>query len=227
MPAASPNKAIANYREQLKKELAGLRDRVPAPSGNKISLKGKVFTLPDGSTNPGPMAAIILDWRILHEYYTGVYDANKPSSPACWALNAEVTGLTPSKRVESPKAPSCAECPMNVFGSAATGRGKACKNQRRLAIVPVDATADTEPMILTVSPTGLKNFDNYVNGLGSGDDGKLPIQMVTQIAFNPKEAYPTLVFGAPEPLDDERLGVMMTLRDKAQSALDREPEIRT
>lgn len=222
--AAAASKQIVDYRAQLKKELAGLRDRVPAPSGNRISLKGKTFNLPDGSSDPGPIGAVILDWRMTHEYYTGVYDPNKPASPVCWANSTTLDGMVPSKRVAKPQAATCAECPMNQFGSAPTGRGKACKNQRKLAIVPADAGPDTEPMILLASPTSLKNFDNYVNGLGAGDDGRMPIEVKTMIGMNPKEAYPQLVFGAPEILADDKLVTMFALREKAQAALDREPE---
>jgi hypothetical protein len=225
MPAATANTAIQDYRAQLKAELATLRQHIPAPGGNKISLKGKMFGLPDGSSNAGPIACVILDWRYENQYYTGVFNAAKPEPPVCWSITSDAKSMTPSDSVPKPKSEDCASCDFNQFGSAATGRGKACKNQRRLAVVPADATADSDVMILQVSPTGLKNFDNYVNGIVAGD--QFPIEVVTHIGFNPKESYPTLVFGAPESLSDERLGTMMALKAKAQSSLDREPEVRT
>lgn len=212
--------AIAAYREQLRQELAGLSKRVAPPSGNRISLKGKVFTLPDGSSDKGPFAAVILDWRCVNRYYEGIYNSQSPKPPICWATSKRVDDLAPGDDVKAPKADSCDTCPMNEWGSSPTGKGKACKNTRRLAVVPADATGDTEIMVLDVSPTGLKNFDNYVNSLGAGEHGQLPIEVVTHVGFNPAMDYPTLVFGRPEPITDEQLAVMMHLREKAQVALD-------
>jgi hypothetical protein len=185
-----------------------------------------MFTLPDGSSHAGPLHAVILDWRMTHELYEGIYDPQKPSAPICFANSATFSELKPSHRAPKPKAESCNACPMNVFGSAPTGRGKACKNMRKLAIVPPNATPETEPMILMVSPTGLKNFDNYVNSVASGEDGVMPIQITTLIGFNAKEAYPTLVFAPGPLLSDEQLGVMFKLKSKTQLSLDREPEIK-
>jgi hypothetical protein len=216
--------AIAKMREQLRQELAGLNKRISPPSGNNISTKGKVFSMPDGSTNPGPMAAVILDWRAVNQYYNGVYDPAKPVSPVCWAIHSEPDQQAPSAACPDQKAETCTECAMNKFGSAPTGKGKACKNTRRLAIVPADATVDTIPMILTVSPTGIKNFESYVNQLGAGENGQMPIEVATHIGFKPDAAYPTLVFGKPVSLTDEQLAVMLKLREVAQASLDREPE---
>jgi hypothetical protein len=52
MPAAATTQrqAIAEYREALRQELAALHTRIAPPAGNRISLKGRVFTMPDGST---------------------------------------------------------------------------------------------------------------------------------------------------------------------------------
>lgn len=88
--------AIAAYREQLRKELAGLSKRVAPPSGNRISLKGKVFTLPDGSSNKGPFAAVILDWRCVNRYYEGVYNPQSPKPPRL--LGIQHAGRRPGPR---------------------------------------------------------------------------------------------------------------------------------
>lgn len=55
---------------------------------------------------------------------------------------------------------SCADCPYNAFGSAkgGEGRGKACKNMRRLYIM---RRGDVFPMVLTLPPTALAAYDNY------------------------------------------------------------------
>ena len=55
---------------------------------------------------------------------------------------------------------ACDSCPYNEFGSAkgGEGRGKACKNMRRLYIM---RRGDVFPMVLTLPPTALAAYDNY------------------------------------------------------------------
>jgi hypothetical protein len=220
MPAAATTQrqAIAEYREALRQELATLHSRVAPPAGNRISLKGRVFTMPDGSTNPGPIAAVILDWRNQNAFWNTPYNPQQLTDPVCFAVSREFGDLAPSADASNPQAEHCAVCPRNVFGSAANGKAKSCRNARRLAIVPPDATLETEPMIVTTSPTAISAFESYVLGLAT--EGRMPVEVVTHIAFKPDADYPTLVFGKPKPLTDRQLAVMMGLRAKAQLALD-------
>ena len=211
--------ALVDIKEKIKAEMETLRDTVPAPSGRNISTKGKVFTLPDGRSDQGPIKAVILDHRNYYRYYTKPYDPQNPQAPQCFAISKELEGMGPHSDAHEPQAETCAECAMNQWGSAPTGRGKACRNTVRLAIVPPDATVDDEPMILTVSPTGLKSWATLANGLQAL--GKLPIQVVTEISFDEHAAYPSLVF---KPLEaHDRIEDFWQLREKAQTLLDQPP----
>lgn len=211
----------ATIQEQLRNELANLGNRVAPPSGNNISLKGGVFNLPDGTTHKGPLECIILDWRIVNAFYTGPYDPQNPKPPKCWAISEELDAAAPPDEVEEKQAEACNVCPMNEFGSAPTGKGKACKNQRRLAVVPLDATAETQPMTLTVSPSGLGKFESYVVRLGGPEFEAMPIQMMTRIGFDANVTYPSLIFSPGDRVPEDRLNIMMTLRQAAQPLLDR------
>jgi hypothetical protein len=219
--AAVQRQQIAEYREQLRRELAVLHTRVAPPAGNRISLRGRVFTMPDGSTHLGPIAAVILNWRSHNQYWAVPYDPNRLEDPICWAVSRTYDELAPSPDAPERQAERCNNCPKNVFGSAPNRKAKSCRNSRRLAIVPPDATPETEPMILSASPTAISAFESYVIGLAASE-GKLPVEVVTHIAFKPDAEYPTLVFGKPKPLTDKQLAVMMTLRAKAQPMLDLE-----
>jgi hypothetical protein len=214
--------AITAYREKLRQELANLSNRVAPPSGNKISLKGKVFKTPDGKVSPGPLRAVVLDWRTERNFYKGTFNPNQIEPPICWGLDRDIVEA-PHDKVTKAQATNCGSCPHNQYGSAPNGKGKACREYRRLAIVPANATVASDVMIIQVSPTGLRHFDNFVLGLGAGPYGKSTIETVTEISFDPAQDYPTLRFTATETLDDEHLEIMMTLREKAQPSLDREP----
>lgn len=221
--------ALVDIKAQLKAQLMEQRERVAPPSGQRISTKGKVFALPDGRTSTGPLDAIILDFRITHAYYTGLYDPKNPKPPICWAVSRTLE-CKPDESIVQPKFSCCLgrdengeliTCPMNEYKSASQGNGKACKEGRRLAIIPPDATADSEIWTLDVSPTGIRSFEAYMTRLRESDHHSM--EVVTQIAFKADEAYPTLVF-APKPkdalLDDERLAIAFTLAQRAGTVLD-------
>lgn len=215
----SDNTALANYEEQLMQEMQSVKASLSQPSSNKISTKGKMFTLPDGTTNPGPMQCVILDWISFNSYYEGVYDPQNPQAPVCWALNKVLDELGPSPNCPTPQAESCKACPKDQFGSS--GRGKACKNVRRLIVAAPDATLDSPVMALEVSPGAIRAFDNYALDV-QRTLNTLPIKVITSIGFDPNKSYPSLTFTDPQLHD--KLGVMMELRNKSQHLLEREPE---
>ena len=216
--ATTQRQAIAEYREALRQELAALHTRIAPPAGNRISLKGRVFTMPDGSTNQGPLGAVILDFRNHNSFWSTPYNPQQLTDPACFALSREFGDLAPSADAPTPQAEHCAVCPRNVFGSAPNGKAKSCKNTRRLAIVPPDATLETAPMLLDASPTAISAFESYLLGLAT--EGKMPVEVITHIAFDPASDFASLRFGKPKPLTDKQLTIMMKLREKAQAMLD-------
>ena len=102
-----------------------------------------------------------------------------------------------------------------------SGAGKACKNTRRLLVVPANATEKTRPWVINVSPTGLKHFDKYVNTLSGV--GTHPIEVVTKISFEASEAFPSLRFEIDTKHDN--LNLMWQLKERGQEILLQEPKI--
>lgn len=216
------NTNIIPFEEQLRRELAGLKDNLPPPSSNKIKTKGKLFTLPSGESSPGPLNAIVLDYIQQNELYPGAYNPKNPQRPICFALNKVIEELAPSPKAPSPKSTSCSTCPHDKWGSAPNGKGKACKNQWKLVLVSENFTITDEPLTLFVSPSGMKHWTKYVRDLAQ-IHGLLPVQVITEISFEPTEAYPTLLFKMIGP--HGRLQDAMTARQRAQELLLREPDI--
>lgn len=218
----SPSTALVNYEEQLKRELGGLARQVEPPSSNKISTKGKLFTLPGGQSNPGPMSVIVLDWVAVNMIYKGGYNPNVRQPPLCWAIGKNLDELKPSAGVKEPQGTECATCPKNQWQSGQNGKGKACKNQRRLIVIGENFKSGDEPMSLYVSPTGLKGWNAYVKRLAQ-EHSKLPVQVVTSIGFDPQQAFPTLTFAFDHA--HGRLNDVMSLRALHQDMLMREPDV--
>jgi hypothetical protein len=213
---------MIELQAQLANELAELSKTVAPPSGHRISLKGKTFTFPDGKTSPGPITAVVLDWRNINAYYKGAYNAQKIEAPSCFAVAKKIEDLMPSEKCADPQSQECEGCQWNEWGTApGGGRGKACKNQIRIAIVPPDAKADTPPWTIDVSPSATGGFVNFVNAVGGL--GKLPLQMQVTVNFDQNADYPKLTFADPEPLPDEMIEMMFNLRKASQFSLEKEP----
>jgi len=215
-------KDVVDIQAKLKADLDTLKDRVEPPSGFKISTKGKQFTLPDGSSHDGPMKAVVLDWVSENVWYEGIYNAKDPKPPSCFAIGRIPVEMAPSDNSPKKQSDKCVDCERNKWGSdPGGGKGKACKNKRRLLVAPSNATADFQPWIIDVSPTGIKHFDKYINMLA--DIGKHPMQIVTEISFDPNEAFPSLRFRGLEAHDDDAL--FWELKEKGQSILLQEPQV--
>ena len=218
-----------NIDDQIKKQLQEQRGQLGALPANKIQLRDKEFTLPDGQKSNGPLECIVLDfvWNMVH--YPGMYNANNPQQPDCFAVGRnnpedKTDPLVPHEDVEKPLGPNCRDCNMNQWKSAPSGSGKACKNQRRLLIVPPDFDADTEAMAMYVSPKGLKGWDKYVSRLNN-EHGLLPAQVITAISFDANETYPLLKFALVER--HTRVQEAWELRERFQEFLFRPVETKT
>jgi hypothetical protein len=130
--------------------------------------------------------------------------------------------MEPSEHAPKKQNDTCKGCPQNEWGSAGGGsKGKACKNTRRVLIARPNADETTSPWIISVSPTGLKHFDKYVNTLA--DLEQHPIEMLTEISFEPSEAYPSLRFKPVKKHDD--IALMWQLKEKGQEILFQEPQV--
>lgn len=148
-----------------------------AVSGLKgISTKGGILTVDEQPVPGNELRCIILVAIHENQYHTKPYDANAPAIPECYSFgdsdadDPEGT-MAPHEESEDPQGDDnglCASCWANQMQSAQTGRGKACKNVRRLALVTEDALgsaedmADAEVRVLKVPVMSVKGWALYV-----------------------------------------------------------------
>lgn len=128
----------------------------------KIAHSLQLFQMPDDSTQK-ELDAIIIDAYRVNVYWSQTYDESGGSQrPDCYSMG----GITPGPFSDdeiTPQASSCSDCVCNQFGSAHNGKepgkGKACKNLLRLYLL---LRGQTMPVLLTLPPTSLRSFDDYV-----------------------------------------------------------------
>ena len=212
--------AIVSIKDQMAKELAALAERTAPAGGDKIIVKNdKTFNLPDGQ-KVNELQVVVVDFMAINNFYEGAYDKDNIVPPTCFAIGQVITQMAPSDNSPVKQSDACSACPMNQFGSA--GAGKACKNMRRLAVLPPDADADTPLWILDVSPTGIKSFDGYVKSVAT-KFGVMPVGVVTTVSFDPNVDYQSLRFSDPQP--NENIEIHWTRRNEAMERLTQEPDV--
>ena len=215
--------AVVNIQEMLRKQAEANAARVEPGSGKSIRIgQDKSFTLPDGTKTRESLQLVVVDFVSRNEYYEGAYNKDDITPPNCFAIHPEPKQLVPSDNSPNKQCDDCASCPMNQFGSAPTGAGKACKNTRVLAVMPPDADDDTEIWTLKVSPTAIKAFDGFVAGVNRAFQLP-PVGVVVTVGFSDAKDFPSLEFTDPQL--NENVAIHFGRQDEAREMLMREPDV--
>lgn len=154
------------------------------PSVGRISLKSGVMSYEGNPVAGNKMEVVIVGGAYRNVFYAGRYDPNNIVNPNCFALGEEQDEMEAHENVDDefvpkddPEKPrdemrprACNGCSMNAWGSSLTGgRGKACKETRRLMLLPatdledVEGVMKSEMAILDVPVTSVRNYANLVN----------------------------------------------------------------
>jgi hypothetical protein len=163
--------------------------------------------------------AIVLATAEEHALFIGKFDPNNIVSPVCFALGeTKAKGgedMVPHDNSYEAQADSCGDCAMAEWGSddnSPSGRGRACKWVRRLALVPEDAleedVAKATVALLRIPVTSVRNWSNYVHLLDASVK-RPPFSVVTEISLvpDPKTQFQVKfacveVIGEPEILQE-------------------------
>ena len=209
--AGNPATAMIPWEEQMAKDAEVAAAMTGAASGTFISIKGGVVTIDKVPVSPVMMRlpgnvvdvpvsrieAVVVAHVFENVYYEGKYDENTPVPPKCFAFGTvdsseSSSPMAPHPLSTEPQNPTCYGCWANEWASADTGRGKACKNIRRLAIIAgdEDSIADAETIAnqkvhyLKVPVTSVKAWDGHVKAVAN-TLRRPPLGVVTYISAAP------------------------------------------
>lgn len=193
VPVAKKTTAVANYVDRMA-ALAqeSVEQEKSVSSGSFLSFKGGRLSFQGNVIKGDELDVIVVDSVLENCYYPGVYDSDNPAPPACYAFGRDEKTMAPHADSSEPQSTLCSECPMNQFGSAEVGNGKACKNVRRLALIPGDAAESTDAVMAAemayakIPVTSVKGWATYVRGL-SAIEKKPPLAVVTTIGVVPDD----------------------------------------
>lgn len=221
--------SIATIDQELSNEVALIKDMVGQASGNRLKLEATGdFLLPDGGNLGNEIQVVVLDFVSRNNFYLTQYNADNPSPPDCYAIGKVINDMAPEGDSPAKQNDICRTCPMNQFGSAPNGRGKACQNRRLVAVLVVDPEnpdAHNEPdapiYTLDLSPTNIKSFDGAVSLVARSLAGP-PIKAVLTVVGKNVGTYAMATWMDPMPNPDYALHVQR--RAEVQDMLYRKPD---
>lgn len=191
-------KALLSMNDLAKRYAADVEDasaRINKPAGNTIGIRNSKFSY-KGDVIGRSMISIIVDFVHAQAWYDVAFDPDAPVPPACHALSVDGEEMAPFKASPNKQSEFCDGCPQDAWGTADIGRGKACAQQYKLAVLaagPGETLDNAELAILTLPPTSLKNFDNYVKHLKKKFSVP-PHGVLTRFTFAEDEEWPVLEF---------------------------------
>lgn len=160
--------SMADIDKQMRVRADGDRSRLIQTGGNQISTRNERFSY-KGTMIGKTMKCTVVGFIHQNAYYDGPFDADNISIPACFALSFDGKEMAPPDNAPDRQFQQCDGCPHNAFGSAEVGRGKACKNQYRLGVLPEDTkdAREKELVFLTLPPTSIKPWNKHVNEISA------------------------------------------------------------
>lgn len=235
----SSSKEVANWDEELAKAAVAASTMEQNTGGGQFfSLKSGQLSFNGASFPNNEMAVIVLDHVYENIFYEGKYDPNNLTPPTCFAFGRD-DGMRPHDTVfehNQEQNDVCKGCPQNQWGTADTGRGKACRNSRRLALIPgggfnlktgvfepIEEEKEVkEPSIayLKLPVTSVNPFGAYVKQIASMLS-RPPLGVFTRIKLVPDPATQFKVtFEALDKVPNHLMAAVMKRANEAKSAIE-------
>jgi hypothetical protein len=204
------------------------------------------------------LCVVVADAVFENTYYEGRFNAKEKTPPRCYAFGRSPDELEPGfvtmpdgkerdlfletdpkEEFFEAQNDACEGCPMAEWGTSDTGRGKACQNRRRLAVIPAgvyvfnkkskewvleifDDPADisaADMAYVKVPPTSTRVWAKYVKELNGM--GRPPFGVLTRMALVPSEDNQfEFEFELIEEIeDDEMVQVVMDRHEEARATI--------
>lgn len=152
------NSYISNaldIQDALSEEMDGFtptfeKVRIPAGGGLAYEIPGEDLESPDMAKE---FKGVILFHHPINVYYKEKFDGSS-NPPECSSMDGK-TGFDN----ETGEIRDCSKCPLSKFGTAEDGKGKACKQKRRLYVL---RAGEQFPLLLTLPTGSLSEFSKYI-----------------------------------------------------------------
>lgn len=234
---SSPGKTLAKYDERLAAIAQKYKEQESTSSvggGKFFRTSGGILKFDDEAVPNNRIPVIILDHVFENAYYEDEYDPDNPAAPVCFAFGRDEGEMEPHEQSTEKQHDKCASCPLNKFGSADKGRGKKCRNARRVAVIPAGSfgkNGDFKPITkgehfknvevayMKLPPTSIRDFSRYIKTLTAND--LPPFAVITSVTVVPDEhSQYKFVFEALEEVDVDLIETLIARSETAAEEID-------
>lgn len=195
-----------------------------------FSLRAGVLSY-NGQPMPGnKMNVIVVASAFEKAMFISKFDPNNITPPLCFALSPDGEEMQPHdnsfKKQGSPEG-MCLGCPQLEWGSdenSPSGRGKMCKETRRLALLPEDALKDgvekANSAMLRIPVTSVANWAAYVHLLAATVK-RPPYSVITEIHVvpDPKKQFQVMFTVVGSINDTKILSAIQGMRERVQKTV--------
>ena len=134
--------AVVNWQDRARElARAQVEQEASVQTGRFISFAGGQMTYNGEDIEGNELSCVVLDAVLENAYYPGAYDPDNRQPPVCFSFGRDAKTMVPHPDSVAPQHTDCETCKWNKFETADTGGGKACKNIRRLILLPEDSLA--------------------------------------------------------------------------------------
>lgn len=231
--------ALAKWDAELAKyaEIAASME-ANTGGGQFFSTKGGILSWQDAPLPDNQMAVVILDSVLENVFYEGRYDPDTPQSPTCFAFGRDEKQMSPHQIIVesgSQQYDQCTGCPMNEFGTSEVGKGKACRNTRRLGMIPAgvfnaagkfeliddeEHFTSTAVGFMKLPVTSVKGYASFVKQV-AGALKRPPFGIITKVKVvpDPKSQF-KVIFEPIMTIPDELMGIILQRHEEVKSTID-------
>ena len=148
--------------------------------------------------------------NVSRTFYASAYDPSaKAPLPDCWSNLDDL----PDPKAKNRQGSSCANCPKNIVGSGTNGKGRACRYERRIALL-LEGDPSGEVYQFKIPAGSLFGeghlhthpFENYAKYLVN--NGFSPDYVVTNVAYDLDSDTMKLKFTPGRPISPEELALV-------------------
>ena len=137
---------------------------IKIPSGGKLAYEVQTGEEDTDVEYMKDVEGVIIFTHRLNGFWPGAYGTDDNKVPTCSSMDGK-TGVN----TETGEVRSCDTCPLNQYGTDdnpnGTGKGKACKNMRRVYLM---MNGDPNFYLLTVPPTSIKDVNKQLTKIITG-----------------------------------------------------------
>lgn len=243
---AAETTQVNSWEKDLAEQAAASfeQEKNSAGTGQFFGLGSGILSY-EGVNIPGNrMAVIILDSVMENVHFEGAYDKANPANPDCFAFGRNEKEMEPHESVEEPYSEMCGRagqpgcCPNNEWDTAirqdgSLGKGKACKNTRRLSMIPAGSFigdvfqqitdeghfADAKAGYMKLPVTSVKGYAGYVAELFKAHQ-RPPHGMITLVTVvQDKDTQFRVEFEAIAKVPNELMETIMARHKKAKGEI--------